>query len=127
MTKISVSSRICGLSHTVTGRTEGDRIIIEIDSPCEKFREFTFLEFPLQGLPDSQDSITLEMEKQINCSFECTKECALDCTRKCLIPGAVLNVCSIENELTIKEHAEPKLLKIPLLKNTRILLNENAN
>ncbi|RXA16485.1 hypothetical protein EQO05_14015 [Methanosarcina sp. MSH10X1] len=127
MTKISVSSRICGLSHTVTGRTEGDRIFIEIDSPCEKFREFTFLEFPLQELPDNQNNITLEMERQINCSFECTKECALDCTRKCLIPDAVFNVCSIENELSKKEHAEPKLLKVSLLKNTRVLLNESAN
>lgn len=127
MTKISVSSRICGLSHTVTGRTEGDRIIIEIDSPCEKFREFTFLEFPLQELPDNQDNIVLEMERQINCSFECTRECALDCTRKCLIPGAVFKVCSIENKLTKREHAEPELLKVPLFKNTRALLNESSN
>lgn len=127
MTKIILSSRICGLSHKVTGRTEGDRIIIGIDSPCEKFRKFTFLEFPLQELPDSQDNITLEMERQINCSFECTRECALDCTRKCLIPGAVFKVCSIENELTKREHAEPELLKVHLLKNARAFLNESAN
>ena len=127
MTKISVSSRTCGLRHTVAGKTEGDKIIIEIDSPCEKFREFTSLEFLLQKLPDNQDNIIPEMERQINCSFECTKECALDCTRKCLIPSAVFKVCSIENELIKKEHAEPKLLKVHLLKDARVLLNKSTN
>lgn len=127
MTKISVSSRTCGLRHTVAGKAEGDKIIIEIDSPCEKFREFTSLEFLLQKLPDNQDNIILEMERQINCSFECTKECALDCTRKCLIPSAVFKVCSIENELIKKEFAEPKLLKVHLLKDARVLLSKSTN
>lgn len=99
MRKISVSSRICGLIHKVMGRIEGDRIIIEIDTPCEKFREFACLGFPLKELPENQESVTLEMERQINCSFECTRECAQDFTKKCLIPGAVLNVCSVEKEL----------------------------
>lgn len=48
MTKISLYSRICGLSHTVTGRIDRDRIIVEIETPCEKFRDFTSLKFPLQ-------------------------------------------------------------------------------
>lgn len=103
MTKINVSSCICDLNHTVMGRVEGNRIIIKIDTPCEKFRELNCLEFSLEELPDSQSDLTLEMEKQINRSFECTRECALDCTRKCLIPPTVFNVCSIENELTKKE------------------------
>lgn len=121
MTQISVSSRICGLTHTVTGRIEGDSIIIEIDTPCEKFRAFTFLEVPLQKLPDNQNDMILEMERQINCSFECTRECALDCTRKCLIPGAVFNVCNIENELAKKS------LQILPLKDAGVLLNESTN
>ncbi|HOW16044.1 MAG: hypothetical protein QUS12_11995 [Methanosarcina sp.] len=119
MTKISVSSRICGLIHTVTGRIEGDRIIIEIDTPCEKFREFTCLEFPLQELPGNQESVTLEMERQINCSFECTRECALDCTRKCLIPGAVFDVCNVEKELT-----EEKLANTPFIEVTEYTFSE---
>ena len=119
MTKISVSSNFCGLIHTVMGRIEGDRIIIEIDTPCEKFREFTCLEFPIRELPDNQKNITLEMEKQINCSFECTRECALDCTRKCLIPPAVFNVCSTEKRL-----AEAKLVNTPVLEVTEYTVSE---
>ena len=43
---------MCGFSHTIMGRVEGDRIIIKIETPCEKFKELNCLEFPLQELPD---------------------------------------------------------------------------
>ena len=109
MTKISVSSCICDSIHTITGRVEGDRIIVQIDTLCEKFRESNCLEFPLNGLPENQSNLILEMEGQIGCSFKCTRECALDCTRQCLIPPAVLNVCSIEYELAKKKLAESVL------------------
>jgi hypothetical protein len=99
MTKISVSSFMCDFSHKIMGRVEGDRIIIKIETPCEKFRELTCLEFPLQELPENQSEITLELERQTGCSLECTRECALDCTRGCMIPNAVFNICSIEKEL----------------------------
>ncbi len=94
MTKIKVSSSICGINHTIMGRVEGDKIIVEIDTSCEKFREIPHLEFPLQELSDTQDKLTMEMSRKTECCFEC----ALDCTRKCLIPSAVFNVCSIEKE-----------------------------
>jgi len=99
MTKISVSSCMCGFSHTIMGRVEGDKIIIKIETPCEKFRELTCLEFPIEEMPENHSNLALEMERQTDCSLECTRECALDCTRGCLIPHAVFNVCSIEKEL----------------------------
>ncbi len=114
MTKISVSSRICGIEHTVKGRIEGSNIIIEIDTPCEKFREFTCLEIHVKELADIEKNLIAEMERQINCSFECTKECALDCTGQCLIPSAVFDVCRIEKGL-----AETKLVKTPFIEITR--------
>lgn len=110
MTQISISSRVCGTDHTIKGRVEGGRIIIEIDTPCEKFREFACLEIPVQELSDIEKNLISEMERQMNCSFECTKECALDCTMHCLIPSAVFDVFSIEKEL-----AEVRLLKTPFL------------
>jgi hypothetical protein len=119
MTKISVSSRICGTKHIIKGRVEGNRIIIEIDTPCEKFRDFACLEIPVQELSDSEINLTAEMEKQINCSLECTKECALDCTGQCLIPTAVLNVCCIEKEL-----AEAKLIKTTFLEVAEFTASE---
>ncbi|MGB9133633.1 MAG: hypothetical protein WCB90_13640 [Methanosarcina sp.] len=98
MTKINLSSRICSSKHNVMGRVEGDNIIIKIDTPCEKFRKLSCLEFPLQKLPENKRDLTREMEKQTKCSFECTRECALDFTRECLIPSAIFNVCRIEND-----------------------------
>ncbi len=96
MTEMKVSSYICGITHTIMGRVEGDRIIIEIDTPCERFRDLSHLEFPLQEMYDTQEKLSLEMARKT----ECNMECALDCTQDCLIPPAVFNVCSIE-----KEHA----------------------
>ncbi len=115
MTKISVSSRICGSRHKITGKIEGDKIVIKIDTCCEKFKEQDSLEFPLHKLPENQRNIIQEMERQVKCSFECTRECALDCTRGCLIPPAVLNVCSIERRLVKKEIVKVELIKAPLL------------
>ncbi|KKG13671.1 hypothetical protein EO98_05555 [Methanosarcina sp. 2.H.T.1A.6] len=114
MIKINVSSCMCGFSHTIMGRVKGDRIIIKIDTPCEKFKELTYLEFPLQGLPDNQSNLTMEMERQTDCSLECTKECALDCTRGCLIPHAVFNICRIER----------KLPETPILESTEYTVSE---
>jgi len=94
MTKMKVSSYICGITHTITGKVEGEKIIIEIDTPCEKFKDLSRLEFPLQDTYDTQDKLSLEMAKKT----ECNMECALDCTQDCLIPPAVFNVWSIEKE-----------------------------
>ena len=105
------------------GRIEGNGIIVKIVTPCEKFRNLNCMEFPFHKLPNSQNDIIFEMERQINCSFECTKECALDCTRKCLIPHLILNICSIENELA-KTPTDKKILKIPLLENTMYTISE---
>lgn len=119
MTKIKVSSCICGFIHTIMGRGEGDKIIIKIETPCEKFRELSCLEFPLQGLPENQNDLTLELERQTDCSLECTRECALDCTGQCLIPSAVFDVCIIEKEL-----AEARLVKTPFLEVTEYTASE---
>lgn len=119
MTKISVSSRICGIKHTVKGRVEGNKIIVEIDTPCEKFREFNSLEIPIQELSYIEKNLITEMERQINCSFECTKECALDCTEQCLIPSAVFSVCAAEKKLV-----EARFVKTPILETTECTASE---
>lgn len=124
MTKISVSSCICNSNHVITGRIEGDRIIIKIDTPCEKFRKFDFLELPLCGLPEDQNNLILEMEGQIGWSLNCTKECALDCTRQCLIPPAVFSICNIESGLAEKEFAESARSETSLLENTEYASSE---
>jgi len=124
MTKISVSSCICDSNHTITGRVEGDRIIVQINTPCEKFREFDCLEFALYKLPEDRSNLIMEMEGKMGCSLNCTKECALDCTRQCLIPTAVFSVCSIENELGKKEHTESALAKASFVEATEYTSSE---
>ena len=42
---------MCGFSHTIMGRVEGDRIIIRIETPCEKFRELTCLNTLFRNCP----------------------------------------------------------------------------
>ena len=64
MTEMKVSSYICGITHKIMGRVEGDRIIIEIDTPCEKFRDLSHLEFPLQEMYDTQEKLSLEMARK---------------------------------------------------------------
>ncbi|AKB35370.1 hypothetical protein MSSAC_0780 [Methanosarcina siciliae C2J] len=114
MIKMRVSSCMCSFCHTVTGKVKGDRIIIKIDTPCEKFRNLTCLEFPLQELPENQSELILELERQTDCSFGCTRECALDCTRRCLIPDAVLNAVSIGKRLAKKKLAETEIMKVEI-------------
>lgn len=118
MTKISVSSCVCDSNHTVTGRIKGSRIIVQIYTPCEKFRKSDCLEFPLYELPEDQSNLILKMEGQIGRSLNCTKECALDCTRQCLIPTTVFRLCSIEYELAKKELPESTPSKASFLKIT---------
>jgi hypothetical protein len=45
MTKISVSSHICGVSHNRTGKVEGDRIVIKIDTPVRNSENMHILNF----------------------------------------------------------------------------------
>ena len=124
MTKIRVSSCICNSNHTITGRVEGDRIIIKIDTPCKKFSELGCLEFPLYELPEDQNNLILAMEGQIGWSLNCTKECALDFTRQCLIPPAVFSICNIESGLAEKELAESARSETSLLENTEYASSE---
>ncbi|MGB9929296.1 MAG: DUF6951 family protein [Methanosarcina sp.] len=127
MVKISVSSPVCESNHTITGKVEGEMIIITIDTPCEKFRETPYLEFPLHAIPENERLLIRNMEKQTDCSLECTKECALDCTRGCLIPPAILNVYSIEKELAQKELTVDlleKLVELPFLETSEYTVSE---
>lgn len=38
MTEVTVHSKVCGFTHKVCGKMEGDKIIIDIDTPCEKIK-----------------------------------------------------------------------------------------
>ncbi|WP_440951629.1 DUF6951 family protein [Methanococcoides sp. FTZ1] len=94
MTKITVDSAICGFTHTVTGHLDGDRIIIDIDSPCEKIREISHLEVPMMEIFGIDDNYVIRKAKEAKCSSTC------------LVPCAVLHMCSLEAGFMSKNLAE---------------------
>lgn len=90
MTEVTVNSRICGFTHKIKGKMEGDKVIVDIDTPCEKVKEFSHLEVPMMDLFDIKD----------NCVMQNAKEA--DCTSICLVPCGVMHVCRIEAGLLSK-------------------------
>lgn len=89
MAKMSISSHMCGYTHTIREKIERDKIIVEIESPCEKFSGVSHLELPFMEISDTQDRRILET----------TGNRELDCAQVCPIPHAVPDIYRIENEL----------------------------
>ncbi|MDD3042255.1 MAG: hypothetical protein PHV51_04480 [Methanosarcinaceae archaeon] len=86
MTKISISSKFCAHTHTVSGKVEWNKIIVKIDTSCEKFKGIPNLEFPIMEFSKTREKKIIELAKYRK----------TDCSRKCPIPYAILNVCNIE-------------------------------
>lgn len=87
MTEVKVNSRICGFTHIVRGRKDGKKIIVDIDTPCEKIKKMSHLEVDMMDLFDIKDNLVMEKAKEARC------------TATCLIPCAVMHVCCIEADL----------------------------
>ncbi|KGK97724.1 hypothetical protein LI82_08055 [Methanococcoides methylutens] len=94
MTKITVDSTICGFTHTITGQLEGDKVIIDIDTPCEKIKEFSHMEVPTMEIFGIDDNYVIRKAKDAKCSSTC------------LIPCAVLHMCNLEAGFLSKNLAE---------------------
>ncbi|WP_445476337.1 DUF6951 family protein [Methanococcoides methylutens] len=94
MTKITVDSTICGFTHTITGHLKGDKVIIDIVTPCEKVKEFSHMEVPTMEIFGIDDNYVIRKAKDAKCSSTC------------LIPCAVLHMCSLEAGFMSKKLAE---------------------
>ncbi|ADI74543.1 conserved hypothetical protein [Methanohalobium evestigatum Z-7303] len=94
MTEVTVNSRLCGFTHKIKGQMEGDKVIIDIDTPCEKIKNLSHMEVPMMELFDIKDNYVMEKAKEA------------DCTSICLVPCGVLHVCRIEAGLLSKRLAE---------------------
>ncbi|NYT19294.1 MAG: hypothetical protein GKC08_03260 [Methanosarcinales archaeon] len=90
MTEVTVKSNVCGFTHKVCGKMDGDRIVIDIDTPCEKVRKMSHLEVPMMDLFDIKDNCVMQKAQEAKCSVTC------------LIPSAVLHVCCLEAGLMSK-------------------------
>lgn len=84
MTEVTVRSNVCDFTHKVCGKIDGDKIIIDIDTPCEKVRKMSHLEVPMMDLFDIKDNYVMQKAQEAECSVTC------------LLPCAVLHVCCLE-------------------------------
>lgn len=84
MTEVKVNSRICGFTHIIKGRMDGQNIVVDIDTPCEKIKEMSHLEVPMMDLFDIKENTVMGKAREARC------------TSTCLVPCAVMHVCCIE-------------------------------
>ena len=83
-TTLTVNSSICGFTHRITGRLEGEHIIIDIDTPCKKVKAISHMDVPMMETLDIKDNYVM------------TKASEAECTALCLVPSGVLHVCRME-------------------------------
>ncbi len=84
MTEATVNSRICGYVHNVSGEIDGNKVAIEIKTPCNVVKNIARMEVPLDKINNMKDNYVLE------------KAADAPCCDTCLVPCAVLHVCRME-------------------------------
>ena len=84
MTDVTVNSTICGFVHKIRGELKEDKIIIDIDTPCEKIQQMSHLEVPMMETFDIKDNYIMDISKEVKCCSNC------------LVPSGILHVCKIE-------------------------------
>ncbi|WP_094228832.1 DUF6951 family protein [Methanolobus psychrotolerans] len=84
MTGITINSRRCGYVHEVSGKIDGNKVIIEIDTLCNVVKNISRMEVPLEGILGIKDNYVLE------------KASHAPCCDTCLVPCAVLHLCRLE-------------------------------
>lgn len=94
MTEVTVNSRICDFTHKLHGSMKGDKIIIDIDTPCEKISKLSHLEVPMMETMDVKDNYVMDRAKEAKCCSNC------------LVPCAVLNLCKLESGFIAKSLAK---------------------
>ena len=84
MTEVTVNSTICGFVHKVCGKIDGENVIIDIESDCEKIKKMSHMEIPMEQTLDIKDNYVMSKAQEMKCSSNC------------LVPCGVLHVCRIE-------------------------------
>jgi hypothetical protein len=77
MTEVTVKSNVCGFTHKVRGKMEGDKVIIDIDTPCQKVKRISHLEVPMMDLFDIKDNCVMQKAQEAQCSSTCLVPCAV--------------------------------------------------
>lgn len=84
MTDATINSRICGYVHQVHGEIDGDKVLIDIKTPCNVVKNISHMEVPLKRILGIKNNYVLE------------KASDAPCCDTCLVPCGVLHVCRLE-------------------------------
>ncbi len=84
LAEFTVNSNVCGFVHKIRGNKEGKKIIIDIDTPCEKIKRISHMEVPMMDILDIKNNYVIDRAHEA------------DCSANCLVPCAVLNLCRME-------------------------------
>lgn len=90
MADFTVNSTLCGFVHKIHGEMKGDRIFIDIDTPCAKVKKMSHMEVPMMGILDIRDNYVIERAHEA------------DCSANCIVPCAILNLCRMESGFLAK-------------------------
>ncbi|AKB17769.1 MULTISPECIES: DUF6951 family protein [unclassified Methanosarcina] len=94
MTEITVNSTICDFTHKLRGCMKGGKIIVDIETPCEKIKKISHLEVPMMETMDIKDNYVMDKAKEAKCCSNC------------LVPCGVLNLCKLESGFIAKSLAK---------------------
>ena len=92
--EFTVNSTICGFVHTIRGSKKGNKIIVDIETPCEKIKKFSHMEIPTMEILDIKNNYVIDRAQEAKCSS------------KCIVPCAVLNLCRLESGFLAKSLAK---------------------
>lgn len=90
MSSFTVKSTICSFTHKISGKKEGKKIVVDIDSPCEKINKFSHFEVSMRDILSIKDNFVIDRALEA------------DCSSNCLVPCAVLTLCRMEFGLIAK-------------------------
>ncbi len=85
LTELTVNSTFCGFVHKIRGEKKGKKIIVDIETPCEKVKKISHMEIPMMEILDIKENYVLNRAREA------------DCSSNCLVPCAVLNLCRVES------------------------------
>lgn len=90
LTEFTVNSTVCGFVHKIHGSKKGNKIIVDIDTPCAKVKKISHMEVPMMEILDIKNNYVIDRAHEA------------DCSSNCLVPCAVLNLCRMESGFLAK-------------------------
>lgn len=90
LAEFTVNSTICGFVHKIRGNKKGNKIVVDIETPCEKIKKFSHMEVPMMEIMDIKNNYVIDRAQEAKCCSNC------------LVPCAVLNLCRMESGFLAK-------------------------